>query len=200
MFSLLLLWFFSFCGLLCRPPWQRVVGEQSCEEVRGHAGVPPKHQAQRLRQHKQAEHVNGRPVIQLHTILLWGAHHSKKVDERHRRVEGQLHHDAEGFWVGHVLEGCQKQPLNYWIISSVSHTHRLTRFLQPEVWRLIWQGSTLGLLIPHHCSPVKHYPRRRVLWLFSVHGSVSTIRKRQILQLGKHCFCSTDKVSLIKRK
>lgn len=180
MFSLLLIWFFSFCRLLCRPPRQKVVGDQSCEEVRCHASVPPKHQAQRLRQHKQAEHINGRPVIQHHAILLRGAHHSKKVDERHRRVEGQLHHDAEGkgdvhtldsFWVGHVIEGCQKHPLNSWII-CFSATLTWTCFLQPSRQKCDgWSDKEANLdfwsLITAVLSNIIHAAVSR---LFSVHG------------------------------
>lgn len=161
MFSLLLFGVFSFYGLLCRLPGQRVVGDESCEEVRRHARVAPKHQAQRLHQHKQAEDVDGRPVVQLHAVLFWGAHHSKKVDERHRRVEGQLHHDAEGWGGGgDVLESGQKHLLNYWIVPVFSHTHRdsFPAASQTEVRRLIWQGRALGLLIP-----VKHYPPRLLI-------------------------------------
>lgn len=134
----LLLWFFSLLGLLRRPPRQEVVGDQSCEEVRRHAGVAPEHQAQRLRQHKQQEHVNGRPVIQLHAILLGGAHHSEKIDERHRRVEGQLHHEAEGrptsthqrasAW--NTRWEVVRKPLKCWAI-CFSVTLTGTRFLQP---------------------------------------------------------------------
>lgn len=58
LFSLcLLLFFFSFRRLICLPPRQEVVGDQSCEEVRSHATVSSEHQTQRLCQHKQTEHV-----------------------------------------------------------------------------------------------------------------------------------------------
>lgn len=39
-------------------------------------------------------------------------------------------HTLESFWVGHMLEGCQKHPLNYWII-CLSATLTGTSFLQP---------------------------------------------------------------------
>lgn len=166
--SLLLFWFFSRFGLLCRPPRQDVVGDQSCEEVRCHAGVAPEHQAQRLHQHKQQKDVNGRPVVQLHAILLRGAHHSKKIDERHRRVEGQLHHEAEGrgtcthwkAWERGKLSESLAEALSYLLLS---HTHQdlSSGASQIEEWRSIWQGNIRGLLIRHHGCLVKHYPRRR---------------------------------------
>ncbi len=107
-FSLrLLLWFFSLCRLFRLPPREEVVGDQSCEKVCSHASVFSQYQTQRLRQHKQTEHVHGRPVIQLHPIVLCGFHHSKKIHQCHRRVEGQLHHDAED----RMLQ-CSRKPLD----------------------------------------------------------------------------------------
>lgn len=96
LFSLcLFLWFFSLWRLFCLPPRQEVVGNQSCEEVRSHASVSSQDETQRLCQHEQTEHVHGRPVIQLHPIILCGFHHSKKIHQCHRRVESQFHHDAK---------------------------------------------------------------------------------------------------------
>lgn len=92
---LLLLWFFFLRRLFCLPPRQKVVGNQSCEEVCSHASVSSQHQTQRLCQHKQTEHVHRRPVIQLHPIVLCGFHHSEKIYQCHCWVEGQFHHDAE---------------------------------------------------------------------------------------------------------
>lgn len=96
LFSLcLLLWFFSFCGLFCLLPRQKVVGDQSCEEVCSHASVSSEHQTQRLCQHKQTEHIHWCPVVQFHPITLHGVHYSKKIHQCHCRVEGQFRHDAE---------------------------------------------------------------------------------------------------------
>ena len=109
-FFFLLLWLFSLRRLL--PPRQEVVGDQGCEEVCSHACVSSYHQTQRLRQHKQTEHVDGCPVVQLHAIVLCGFHHSKKIHQCHRRVEGQLHHvawdqDAPSHWKAFGFNMCR---------------------------------------------------------------------------------------------
>lgn len=100
----LLLWFFSFCRLFGLPPWQEVVRDQSCEQVCSHASISSQHQTQRLYQHEQTEHVQWCPVVQLHSIVLRGFHDSKKINQCHCWVEGQLHHDTQDRGCFHTLD------------------------------------------------------------------------------------------------
>lgn len=148
----LLLWFFLFCHLICLPPWQKVVRDESCKEVCSHASISSQYQTQRLHQHEQTEHVHRRPVVQLHSIILRGFHDSKKIHQCHCWVEGQLHHDAQDRMLprtgqplnltdAHVLE---KDPLRCifkqytWRHTHLDQIYTQSQTRNPsELWRWI---------------------------------------------------------------
>lgn len=174
----LLLWFLSLHRQI--PPGQEVVGDQRCEEVCSHAGVPPQDQTQRLCQHEQAEHVLWRTVVQLHQIVLRGFHHPEKIHQCHPRVEGQFLHGAAdrmlprtrkplGLTCANVLERSLWNLLKYWgRVFAETHSPG-SDFLSladrnpSEVWRWIWEENRLGPLIRRNNTPVKHYPPAALL-------------------------------------